>query len=115
MKQTIRYNTFETNSSSTHSCVICSDEIFEKWKSGEVFVDDWNGTFHTREEIKQEFKKENQNLDEDSDDFEDNLHDYIIDNYKSYEDFGNNYEVDVNYAEVDGVKVVVTCYYGYDN
>lgn len=40
----IRRNTFETNSSSTHSITICSKESFEKWKNGELSYDDWNET-----------------------------------------------------------------------
>ena len=28
--KTIRYNVFETNSSSTHSLIICTDDEFEK-------------------------------------------------------------------------------------
>lgn len=33
----IRYNTFETNSSSTHSITMCTGEEYEKWKKGEIF------------------------------------------------------------------------------
>ena len=40
----IRRNTFETNSSSTHSITICSKESFEKWANGELSYDDWNET-----------------------------------------------------------------------
>ena len=36
MKTFIRYNTFETNSSSTHSCIICSEDTFAKWKAGQL-------------------------------------------------------------------------------
>ena len=35
--KTIRYNVFETNSSSTHSLIICTDDEFEKWKNGGCF------------------------------------------------------------------------------
>jgi hypothetical protein len=38
MKQ-IRYGVFETNSSSTHSLTICSDEEYEKFVSGEMLFD----------------------------------------------------------------------------
>jgi len=40
MKQTIRLNTFETNSSSVHSLTILSKEDFDKFKSGEYFLKD---------------------------------------------------------------------------
>lgn len=35
MKQ-IRIGVFETNSSSTHTLVVCTDEELEKWKTGEM-------------------------------------------------------------------------------
>lgn len=35
----IRHNTFETNSSSTHSITLCTKEEFEKWKTGELVYD----------------------------------------------------------------------------
>ena len=36
MKRQIRCGVFETNSSSTHSLTMCSEEEFEAWKRGEV-------------------------------------------------------------------------------
>lgn len=35
----IRSGVFETNSSSTHSLTICTEEEFEKWKNGEMWYD----------------------------------------------------------------------------
>lgn len=42
MKQ-IRRGVFETNSSSTHSMTMCSGDVYDKWKRGEVFFcgDTW--------------------------------------------------------------------------
>ena len=41
MKQVIRRGVFETNSSSTHSITMCSEEIFDKWINGEyLYVED---------------------------------------------------------------------------
>ena len=37
MRKIIRFNTFETNSSSTHSLIIISEEEFEKFKKGETY------------------------------------------------------------------------------
>ena len=51
MKQTVRFNTFETNSSSTHSCIICSEDTFAKWKAGQLYVYRYGDSFFTREEI----------------------------------------------------------------
>lgn len=39
MKQ-IRYGTFETNSSSTHALVLFNDEDYQKFKNGEIVLDD---------------------------------------------------------------------------
>ena len=37
MKKTIRIGMFETNSSSTHTCILCSKNNFERWEKGEMF------------------------------------------------------------------------------
>lgn len=39
MKEQIRRGTFETNSSSTHSISICTEDEFTKWKNGELLYD----------------------------------------------------------------------------
>lgn len=36
----IRNNTFETNSSSTHSLTICTKEDYKKWENGELYYYD---------------------------------------------------------------------------
>ena len=41
MKRQIRRGVFETNSSSTHSLTMCSEEEFEAWKRGEVLFKKW--------------------------------------------------------------------------
>ncbi len=60
MKQ-IRFGTFETNSSSTHSLVIGTPEQIEKWENGELFIyyyDDYATEFKTKEELDQMAKTE---------------------------------------------------------
>ena len=42
MKKNIRFNVFETNSSSIHSLCICTEEEFNAWKKGESYYDYWN-------------------------------------------------------------------------
>lgn len=37
--KTIRFGVFETNSSSTHSLIICTDEEYQKWIDGEMVLD----------------------------------------------------------------------------
>ena len=43
--------TFETNSSSTHSITICSQETYDKWRDGKVLFGDWNQDFIEAEEL----------------------------------------------------------------
>lgn len=41
MKKNIRFNVFETNSSSIHSLCICTEEEFDAWKKGKLYYDYW--------------------------------------------------------------------------
>ena len=41
----IRRNVFETNSSSTHSLIICSDKMYTDWKDKKVVYDSWHDEF----------------------------------------------------------------------
>ena len=43
----VREGTFETNSSSTHSIVVCSKKQFDDWKSGKVLFDPYKEVFST--------------------------------------------------------------------
>lgn len=55
----IRQNTFETNSSSTHSIVICSRKQFEDWKAGKCFFNKNSETFTAPDpNIIEQFRKE---------------------------------------------------------
>lgn len=50
----IRFGTFETNSSSTHSLVIGTPEQIASWENGELFInyyDDYATEFMTKEEL----------------------------------------------------------------
>lgn len=55
MNQTLRLGTFETNSSSTHNCVICSDKDYNLWKSGELYY--CYDKFYTKEEVLKEYEE----------------------------------------------------------
>ena len=41
----VRRGVFETNSSSTHSLTICTQEEYDKWLKGELLFDSWNSKF----------------------------------------------------------------------
>lgn len=47
----IRRMTFETNSSSTHSLTMVSQETFDKWCDGQVLLNDWNDDFIEAQEL----------------------------------------------------------------
>lgn len=44
--KTIRYNIFETNSSSTHSITMCTNSDFNRWKKGKLFFCEDDGKFY---------------------------------------------------------------------
>lgn len=54
MKIKIRRGVFETNSSSVHSLVMCTDDDYYKWKKGEILYDKWESKLVTLEEAKKE-------------------------------------------------------------
>lgn len=58
MKQNIRLNTFETNSSSVHSICIMSKEEFDEFKEGNLYIDGWkNDKLYTIDDIKEIYLK----------------------------------------------------------
>ena len=46
----IRYGVFETNSSSVHSLIMCSDNEYQKFVDNELLYDYWNDCFITYNE-----------------------------------------------------------------
>lgn len=45
MKRQVRCGVFETNSSSTHSLTMCSEQQYEDWKAGKILFNCWNDKF----------------------------------------------------------------------
>lgn len=41
MKRQIRFGVYETNSSSTHSLTMCSEEEFKQWENGELLFNEY--------------------------------------------------------------------------
>lgn len=60
MKRQVRFNVFETNSSSTHSLVLCTDDDYVKWANGEMFFDDYLNVLVSIEEINKDEKLKSQ-------------------------------------------------------
>lgn len=72
--KTIRYNTFETNSSSTHSLTIVDEDEFEKFKNCDLLLD-----YHTFVSAEDEYKNVMDNLER----YEDNMSDEYRETYKT--------------------------------
>lgn len=80
MKRQVRRGAFETNSSSTHSLTMCSEDEFEAWKRGEVLFKRWE----------EKFVKPTQLSDQDKRDAEDE-YDYTKDSYwKDWNDLSDD-------------------------
>lgn len=91
MVKQIRIGTFETNSSSTHSLVVCTDEELEKWKAGELLYDYMNSAVVSAPE-EDRYK------------------------YETFEEFKKYLEVDYHtYVTKNGEKLNIICKYGYDS
>ena len=121
----IRHGVFETNSSSTHSLTMCSDDEFTKWKNGEIlFWCDYD-KFVVKESIIETLKNErycygNKEIiypDVNWDD-EDEVNDVFYEaGVKTYEDFFDDSYFETfkdSYVTPNGEKVIAFGYYGYD-
>lgn len=121
----IRLGIFETNSSSTHTMVIMSEEDFNKWRTGEILKYKWDNTFVSKEEadeiinkLKKDYAKEyNVNI-EDIECYElneDSRYDEKLP--LTYDDFNDwqNLESEINYYTTkSGEKLIIVCWFGYE-
>ena len=133
----IRRGVFETNSSSTHSLTICSEEEFEAWRNGKLLFDEWGSeefvpAYELNDSIKQmaveeyeknktEYSKDWEDLTEDA---KDNYckkyakrHYCTKDNAKTYNDYMYDYDLETfeeHYTTKSGDKIVIFGKYGYD-
>lgn len=96
MKQ-IRIGTFETNSSSTHSLVVCTEEEYNKWLEGEILVTDY-GDIVTKEQYEKEQSGE--------------YFDIAYD-YESWWEYLEKAEY--RYTTTKGENLVIVSAYGYDS
>lgn len=137
MKRQIRRGVFETNSSSTHSLTMCSEEEFEKWKNGELLFDRWgsenfvspkgmtnsqkNDAKECYESIKDDFKKEWDDLCDAAKEAyyakyakENGI---IDEDSQTYEEYMRNNDLETfisRYTSKSGDKIVAFGEYGYD-
>ena len=104
----LRSGIFETNSSSTHSLTICTEEEFEKFKNNELMFDKYNDELIEKPE---DYDEVMNNSDKDSDEKRCEYEDYI--DYNDYEhiDFES---FEQHFETPSGDKMVAFGYYGYD-
>ena len=136
MKRQIRRGVFETNSSSTHSLTMCSEEEFEQWKKGKVLFDENYETFVKVSELS------NKDKEYAAQDYEDNKDEYskdwaelsetakeryytkyakendlINEDAKTYEEYMRESDLETfvqRYTSKSGDKIVAFGEYGYD-
>ena len=134
----IRNGVFETNSSSTHSITICSQDDFDKWKKGELLFDNWNDCFaesitlskHDKEQakeyynnIKSSYWKDWKQLSEEEIDSwykkyaNEKLRDNIYGNLETYDEWEKSGTLERfirYYTSPSGDEIVAFGKYGYD-
>ena len=111
-KVQVRKGLFETNSSSVHTLVMCSNSDVDKWKKGEMVYDKYEGELIPTTD--ENYCKWKEMSDEEKED------EYVLYDYLTYEDFFDNweaieYETFYNsYTTEKGETVVAFGYYGHD-
>ena len=136
MKRQIRRGVFETNSSSTHSLTMCSEEEFEAWKRGEVLFQEYGEeNFISATKLSEHDKKiAQEDYEENKDDFQKDWNDLsedakqkyytkyakendIIDeDAKTYDQYMNDGNLETfvqRYTSKNGDKIVAFGEYGY--
>lgn len=119
----VRLGVFETNSSSTHTMVIMSEEEYDKWNKGEILKYRWEDKFITKEENDEIIKKlvedyaKEYNIPVEDVDVDDLKYDYDDDVAYTLEEYDDrmNLESDIEeYTTKNGEKLIIKCWYGYD-
>lgn len=108
----IRRGVFETNSSSTHSITMCAKEDYDKWKNGELLLNQYGGGFLTKEEAIKELGNDYKNLSDDE--LNDMLDEDDWYSYKRY--FSDSYleTFSDTYTTKSGEVIIAFGQYGYD-
>ena len=133
MKQTIRQNTFETNSSSTHNVVVIPESKIEAWNNNELyyaryvwgkevkeFIEKNNGRLlYTKQELIDSGMFDDMPKREDFEDeyeFEDAIEEYFDDSdFVTADRWLRDLEEDEYiYTTESGEKLHIICQYGYD-
>ena len=130
----VRRNIFETNSSSTHSITMCSEDEYDKWKNGELLYERWEETFYAKEQIieiakekKNKYlkeKEEGKTIHHYQEEYldavnEEELYEVECNNgdYYEYNKFWDDIDYETfatEYTTEKGEKIIAFGYYGYD-
>ena len=133
----IRRNVFETNSSSTHSLIICSDKTYNDWKNMKVVYDNDNDEFvEAKQPTEIDFHKAEAMYMENKSDYmkdwkdltpqmqlaylkENVMEEYDPYQYRTYEDYKNEMDsmeesFERTYETEHGDVVHILGYMGYD-
>lgn len=134
MKKQIRNNVFETNSSSTHSLIICTPEQSDLLTKGKMYIYDYD-TLCTEDEriniILNEYQKEftiegtyeefydnnayKEFYDKNSEMLEEYFSEHSYAEFQSYEEWVGELESDETYyTSKSGDKIIILCKYGHD-
>ena len=105
MKVVIRHNTFETNSSSTHSLSICTKDEWKEFMHGKTLYSIAEKKFIPVSEVEKKML-----------DYDEEEREYIMNkDYWDFENFGGNMEMmTAEYTTTGGETVVAYGYFGYD-
>lgn len=135
----IRYGTFETNSSSVHSLMIATDDVYKQLVAGALYIDSYHDTYITRTEATNLLLTDvsaeelsdfwHNYLEKDTeliptvewfntlsiDDFDEFLREFG-DGISSFENYGGEYyeRYDEEYTSEHGDKIHIFGYYGRD-
>lgn len=109
MKITFRTGVFETNSSSTHSLIMLSEEEYKKLQAEELYISTWDEKLVTKEEVLEKAKKAGyddiESFNENRDEYQ-TLDEYFDDEYlETFEE---------TYTTKGGEKVYAIGKYGYN-
>ena len=137
MKRQIRRGVFETNSSSTHSLTMCSEEEFEAWKRGDLLFKEWDGKFVSATDVsdackdmaKDNYEHYKTEYQKDWSDLSDSAkqkyyaqyakdNGYIDEDAKTYKEYMENCYLETfvqRYTSKSGDKIVAFGEYGYDS
>ena len=116
MRRIVRKNVFETNSSSTHSLIFCSEDEYKKIKSGRLYIDLYDDKLYTEEEFDKIIKETAEEYGVSVEDVTDDPYAYEIPvTFDEWIDLGYNLEyAEYTYTTKSGEEVHALCKYGYD-